>query len=144
MKYLLDTCLISELVKEKPNAGVVDWIEQQDEAKLFLSVLTIGELQKGIAKLPSGKKKSQLLDWLDDDLQTRFNGRILDIDYAIAALWGTIQGEARQRGRSMPVIDSLLAATALANQLAIVTCNGVDMIESGVELVNPWEDPLNR
>ena len=138
MKYLLDTCLISELVREKPDLGVLEWIEQQDEQALFLSVLTLGELQKGVSKLPDGRKKTQLLNWLDDDLQTRFTGRMLDIDATVATLWGKLQGEAERRGRRMPVIDSLLAATAHANKLAIVTRNGVDMAESGVEVINPW------
>lgn len=138
MKYLLDTCLISELVKDKPDVGVLEWIEQQDEQALFLSVLTLGELQKGVSKLPDGRKKTQLLNWLDDDLQTRFTGRMLDVDATVATLWGRLQGEAERRGRRMPVIDSLLAATAHANKLAIVTRNGVDMAESGVEVINPW------
>lgn len=138
MKYLLDTCLISELVKDKPDVGVLEWIEQQDEQALFLSVLTLGELQKGVSKLPDGRKKTQLLNWLDDDLQTRFTGRMLDVDATVATLWGRLQGKAERRGRRMPVIDSLLAATAHANKLAIVTRNGVDMAESGVEVINPW------
>lgn len=140
MKYLLDTCLISELVKEKPDLGVLEWIEQQDEQALFLSVLTLGELQKGVSKLPDGRKKTQLLHWLDDDLQTRFTGRMLDIDTSVATLWGKMQGEAEQRGRRMPVIDSLLAATAHANKLAVVTRNGADMAGSGVEIINPWKN----
>lgn len=138
MKYLLDTCLISELVKDKPDVGVLEWIEQQDEQALFLSVLTLGELQKGASKLPDGRKKTQLLHWLDDDLQTRFTGRMLDVDATVATLWGRLQGEAERSGRRMPVIDSLLAATAYANKLAIVTRNGLDMAESGVEVINPW------
>jgi hypothetical protein len=138
LKYLLDTCLISELVKDKPDVGVLEWIEQQDEQALFLSVLTLGELQKGVSKLPDGRKKTQLLNWLDDDLQTRFTGRMLDVDATVATLWGRLQGKAERRGRRMPVIDSLLAATAHANKLAIVTRNGVDMAESGVEVINPW------
>lgn len=140
MKYLLDTCLISELVKEKPDLGVLEWIEQQDEQALFLSVLTLGELQKGVSKLPDGRKKTQLLHWLDEDLQTRFTGRMLDIDTGVATLWGRMQGEAEQRGRRMPVIDSLLAATAQANKLAVVTRNGADMAGSGVEVINPWKN----
>ena len=140
MKYLLDTCLISELVKEKPDLGVLEWIEQQDEQALFLSVLTLGELQKGVSKLPDGRKKTQLLHWLDEALQTRFTGRMLDIDTGVATLWGRMQGEAEQRGRRMPVIDSLLAATAQANKLAVVTRNGADMAGSGVEVINPWKN----
>jgi predicted nucleic acid-binding protein len=140
LKYLLDTCLVSELVRERPDQGVLEWIEQQDEQALFLSVLTLGELHKGVAKLPDGRKKNQLRHWLDDDLQTRFSGRMLDIDASIATLWGRIQGEAEQRGSRMPVIDSLLAATAQANGLAVVTRNGTDMAGSGVEIINPWKN----
>jgi len=106
VKYLLDTCLISELVKKEPNPGVVNWLDEQDEQTLFLSVLNLGELQKGISKLPEGTKKDELQAWIGLDLVERFTGRILDIDLDTALCWGRIQGEAEQEGLKLPVMDS--------------------------------------
>lgn len=139
MKFLLDTCLISELVKREPNPGVVNWLDEQDEQTLFLSVLNLGELQKGISKLPEGTKKEELQSWIGLDLVERFIGRILDIDLETALCWGRIQGEAEQAGRNLPVMDSLIAATAAAHGLVVVTRNARDMERCGVRVCNPWE-----
>lgn len=139
MKYLLDTCLISELVKKEPNPGVVNWLDEQDEQTLFLSVLNLGELQKGISKLPEGRKKDELQAWIGLDLVERFAGRILDIDLDTALCWGRIQGEAERTGEKLPVMDSLIAATAAAHGLVVVTRNVRDMERCGVRVCNPWE-----
>ncbi len=139
MKFLLDTCLISELVKREPNPGVVNWLDGQDEQTLFLSVLNLGELQKGISKLPDGTKKDELQSWIGLDLVERFTGRILDIDLETALCWGRIQGEAEQTGLKLPVMDSLIAATAAAHGLVVVTRNVRDMERCGVRVCNPWE-----
>jgi len=139
VKYLLDTCLISELVKKEPNPGVVNWLDEQDEQTLFLSVLNLGELQKGISKLPDGTKKDELQAWIGLDLVERFTGRILDIDLETALCWGRIQGEAEQAGLKLPVMDSLIAATAAAHGLIVLTRNVRDMERCGVRVCNPWE-----
>ena len=139
MKYLLDTCLISELVKKEPNSAVVNWLDEQDEQTLFLSVLNLGELQKGISKLSDGARKDVLQSWVVLDLIERFTGRILDIDMETALCWGRIQGEAEQAGVKLPVMDSLIAATAAAHGLMIVTRNVRDMEKCGVKVCNPWE-----
>lgn len=139
MKYLLDTCLISELVKKEPNPGVVNWLDEQDEQTLFLSVLNLGELQKGISKLPEGRKKDELQAWIGLDLVERFAGRILDIDLDTALCCGRIQGEAERTGEKLPVMDSLIAATAAAHGLVVVTRNVRDMERCGVRVCNPWE-----
>lgn len=139
MKYLLDTCLISELVKKEPNPGVVNWLDEQDEQTLFLSVLNLGELQKGISKLTDGTKKDELQAWIGLDLVERFTGRILDIDLETALCWGRIQGEAERTGEKLPVMDSLIAATATAHGLVVVTRNVRDMERCGVRVCNPWE-----
>ena len=139
MKYLLDTCLISELVKKEPNSAVVNWLDEQDEQTLFLSVLNLGELQKGISKLPDGTKKDELQAWVVLDLVERFTGRILDIDLETALCWGSLQGEAEQAGEKLPVMDSLIAATAAAHGLIVVTRNVRDMERCGVRVCNPWE-----
>ena len=139
MKYLLDTCLVSELVKKEPNPAVVNWLDEQDEQKLFLSVLNLGELQKGISKLPDGTKKEELQAWVALDLVERFTGRILEIDLETALCWGRLQGEAEQAGEKLPVMDSLIAATAAANGLVVVTRNVRDIERCGVRVCNPWE-----
>jgi len=139
VKYLLDTCLVSELVKKKPNPAVVSWLDEQDEQKLFLSVLNLGELQKGISKLPNGTKKEELQAWVALDLVERFTGRILEIDLETALCWGRLQGDVEQTGEKLPVMDSLIAATAAAHGLVVVTRNVRDIERCGVRVCNPWE-----
>lgn len=140
MSYLLDTCAVSELIKKQPDRWVCSWIGGQSEEGLHLSVLTLGEVQKGISKLPDGTRRHELQQWLDLDLRQRFAGRILDVTPAVARHWGTCQGMAERAGRRMPVIDGLIAATALAHDLAVVTRNGEDMAVSGVRIVDPWTE----
>lgn len=139
MKYLLDTCIISEVTKKKPDEKVVNWLLSIDEQSLFLSVLTIGELQKGITKLTDPSKKQKLETWLNTDLQQRFAGRIININTEIIMLWGTILGRLELLGTKLPVVDSLLAATALCNDLILVTRNVKDIKQSDCNYLNPWE-----
>jgi len=140
VSFLLDTSVISELVKKNPRRQVVDWIDGQEESTLFLSALTVGELEKGIAKLPASARKRKLLSWVRRDLAERFGGRLLPIDVRVAARWGAITGESEKRGRPLPVIDSLIAATALVHDLQIVTRNIRDFERCGVACVNLWVD----
>ncbi len=139
MKYLLDTCLISELVKKAPNSAVISWLDEQDEQSLFLSVLTIGELQKGISKLPDGARKDELQAWVEHDLALRFTGRIIDIDLEAVLIWGRLQGEVEQKGVTLPVMDSLIAATAKVHGLVVVTRNVKDIERCQVRVCNPWD-----
>lgn len=138
MNYLLDTCVLSELIRKKPDQQAVRWISAIDELRLFISVLTIGELHKGIEKLPSGKKREKLLQWVNEDLRERFSGRIIDFDLQSATAWGKMQAKAEAAGRALPVIDGMIAATALAHHLAVATRNISDMEASGAVLINPW------
>lgn len=138
MKYLLDTCVISELVRPKPATSVANWIREQQEYLLYFSVLTLGELRKGIDRLPEGRKRVRLENWLNRDLRLRFVGRWLPIDEEIAERWGLVNARAIAQGRAMPVIDSLIAATALVHGMTVVTRNTDDMQPSGVLLLNPW------
>ena len=138
MTFLLDTCVISELVKQRPNENVVRWIDSVDEWRLYLSVLTLGELEKGITKLQASQRKNDLREWLEHDLTARFEGRILPVDFAVAAAWGTLQGEAERSGKKLPVIDSLLAATAEIHQLTIATRNVADFERCSIAIFNPW------
>ncbi len=140
MKFLLDTCVISELSKKRPAACVVKWISSVDENNLFISALTIGEIYKGIEKLPSSTKKSILYSWLAHDLEERFSNRILAFDTAVAATWGKIQAQSELVGKSLPIIDGQIAATGIYHNLVIVTRNVSDMEASKGNLYNPWED----
>ena len=140
MNYLLDTCLISELAKSKPDEKVVDWVLRENEAGFYVSVLTFGELHKGVEKLPESKKKEELRIWIDAELKNRFQNRIIGIDMRVSILWGKIQCLAEKKGKPMPAIDSLIAATGLAHDLTVVTRNIADMEQSGVKMLNPWLD----
>ncbi len=138
MSYLIDTCCISELVKKKPNQTVVKWFADQDELSMFLSVITFGELRKGIEKLPDSKKKKELNRWVKEDLKHRFKNRILNINLEDANKWGEILATAEKNGRPLPAIDSFIAATALVHDFSVVTRNTKDMEGSEVEVINPW------
>jgi predicted nucleic acid-binding protein len=136
--YLLDTNCISELVRPKPDPRVVKWLEAIDEATVYLSVLTLGEIRKGVAFLAQGKKRAALESWLETDLPARFEGRILPIDAAIADRWGSIAARSDESGRALPVIDGLLAATALQHNLTIVSRNVNDFRLPSLRILNPW------
>ncbi len=138
MRYLIDTCVISELIKKRPDRRVVEWVRDRSDTSLFLSVITIGEIEKGIGKLPEGRKKQRLRKWVEEDLSRWFTGRILEIDRPVAVRWGTISGQAEKSGRPIPVLDGLLAATALEAGLALATRNLGHLEETGVPLVDPW------
>jgi len=138
MSYLLDTCLLSELRKPDPDANVVTWVNSIDEARLFISAVTLGEIQKGIAKLEDSKRKRAFQVWLEQDLIERFKGRVLAVDSDIALEWGSLQGEFARLGRPLPVIDSLIAATAIRHNLTLATRNTVDFERLPVKLLNPW------
>ena len=138
MNYLLDTCLISELAKPKPDKKVVDWVLSENETSFYVSVLTFGELHKGVENLPESRKKEELQIWIEDELKNRFQNRIIGIDMRVSILWGKIQCFAEKKGKPMPAIDSLIAATGMAYDLTVVTRNITDMEQSGVKLFNPW------
>ena len=137
--FLLDTNVISELVKPRPAALVSAWIESVDESLLHLSVLTLGEIRRGIATLSQSRRRATLEAWLDKDLRARFAGRILDIDQEVADRWGLLTAAARNSGIVLPVIDGLLAATALEHNLTLVTRDTGQIPSIGVAVFNPWE-----
>ena len=139
MKYLLDTCVISELVKIRPNKKVVDWITQNNEGNFYVSSLTFGEIHKGIEKLPKSIRKNTLHQWVEHDLKERFRNRILSVDLNVAMVWGKIQAKTELDGKPMPAIDGLIAATGMAHDLTVATRNIADMKQSGVTLLNPWK-----
>lgn len=138
MSYLLDTCVISELISRAPNPAVVGWLDAQDEHQLFLSVITLGEIQRGIGRLPASRRRDELDGWLHRDLLTRFAGRLAAIDAEVMLAWGTLVAALEAQGRTLPAMDSLIAATALHNDLSLVTRNERDFDGTGVAVVNPW------
>jgi predicted nucleic acid-binding protein len=138
MKYLLDTCVISEIIKPKADQNVISWIRNQDEESLYLSVLTFGEIEKGIEKSPDEARRRKLQLWVEEDLKKRFEGRIVPINIGIAVKWGAIQGKAELLGKPMPAIDGLIAVSGLVHNCIVVTRNISDMEQSTVELLNPW------
>jgi predicted nucleic acid-binding protein len=138
MNYLLDASAVSEAVKLAPDSAVVGWLARADEETLFLSVLTIGELGKGIAKLADGKRRARLQTWVQRDLVARFGARLLPVDSQVAARWGALVGESERNGVRLPVMDSLIAATCLVHGLTAVTRNRADFERCGVECVSPW------
>jgi toxin FitB len=139
--FLLDTNCISEIVRIQPEPRVVKWMKEADEQSLYLCVLTLGEIRKGIAPLPAGKRRSQLENWLDVDLRQRFAGRILPIDEAVAERWGVLVSDMKRNGTPVPTIDAIIAATALHHNLTVVSRNVGDFRYAQVTVFNPWETP---
>jgi predicted nucleic acid-binding protein len=136
--FLLDTNIISELIKARPEPKVAAWLESTDESLVHLSVLTLGEIRKGIAALPRTSRRGALERWLETSLRRRFAGRILPVDEAIADRWGRIAGASSLKGKPLPVIDGLLAATALHHDLILATRNSDHAAATGASVFNPW------
>ena len=129
--FLLDTNCVSELVRVKPEPRVLEWMEAAEETLLHLSVLTLGDLRNGLAVLPQGRRRTRLEAWLEVDLRSRFSGRILPVDAAVADRWGLLAARARRSGATLPIVDGLLAATALHHNLTMVSRNVSDFAEIG-------------
>lgn len=140
MNFLLDTCILSEFTRHQPSESVIHWMDQIKEERLFLSVISIGEIQHGIGKLPESLRKTKLSGWLNNDLLQRFNQRILPLDTQTLLVWGSLVARLEKAGNPVPVIDSLLAATALQYSLIMVTRNVSDFLPSGIQVINPWEN----
>lgn len=137
MSYLIDTNVLSELRRREPNQGVIEWFVQRPATTLYLSVLTLGEIRKGIASLANDDRQLKLLDWLEVELPQFFSGRILSVDAYVADRWGQLNA---QMGRPIPAIDSLIAATALTHGLRLVTLNVQDFNYPELDVINPWRD----
>jgi len=140
MSYLLDTCSISEMVAVKPNQNVLDWFEHQSEETLYLSVVTSGEIQKGIYQLPSGKRRLQLELWFFDELLPTFHGRILSIDERLITTWAKMLAGLKSKALIRPSLDSMIEATALQHNLILVTRNEKNFRDSDVSVFNPWDE----
>ncbi len=138
MRYLLDTCVISEWRAKRPDPKVVGWIDSVDPDSVYLSVLTLGEIQKGIEKVRDPGRKESLESWLRDELLVRFQDHVVVLDTSILLRWGILAGRLEALGTPMPAMDSLLAATALDGNFVFVTRNEHDFRNSGVQMLNPW------
>lgn len=136
MSYLIDTNVLSELRRKQPDPKVVAWLQVRPPPSMFLSVLTLGEIRKGIERIEDATRRQTLLDWLEIELPHYFVGRLLGIDAQTADRWGRLMVSA---GRPLPAIDGLLAATALQHDLTLVTRNTKDFTGLGLELINPWD-----
>jgi predicted nucleic acid-binding protein len=136
--FLLDTNVPSEMTRPLPQPSVTQWLEDSDDNQLYLSVVSLGEISKGIASLPEGKRRSQLQKWLAESLRPWFQGRILSVNEPIAERWGLIAAQSKLNGRPLRVEDGIIAATALEHGLTLVTRNVKDFEGLGVVIVDPW------
>jgi len=135
VSYLLDTNVLSELVRPRPDPRVLRWFRDVPDESLHVSVLTLGEIRSGVERLAPGAKRERLRVWLEVDLPGWFESRLLPVDGGVADRWGRLVAEVR---RSIPAIDGLLAATALRHELRLVTRNVADFAIPGLEVVDPW------
>lgn len=137
MSFLVDTCAISELVRPRPEPAVVRWFDDIPASALHVSVLTLGEIRRGVEGLADGRRRARLAAWLESELPAWFEGRVLAVDGGVADEWGRLTARA---GRPLPAVDSLIAATALHHRLALVTRNTADFAAvADLDIVNPWE-----
>lgn len=138
MNLLLDTNVLSQVQRPAPDPKVLGWLHAADEDRLFISVASIAELRRGVARMDDGRRREALADWLANDLPARFAERVLPIDHAVAERWGDLMAQSRRSGVALSVMDGFFAATALAHDLTLVTRNVRDFESFGVPLFNPW------
>jgi len=138
MSYLVDTCVLSELTHPRPAATVVAWLKEANPDSLYVSSLTLGEIEKGVERLPAGAKKARLRRWAEE-LCTEWRDRIVAVDEVVAIEWGRLLARAEIRGQPLPVVDALIAATAIVRGLSVVTRNESDMARTGAAIFDPWQ-----
>ncbi|EJT01799.1 type II toxin-antitoxin system VapC family toxin [Rhizobium sp. CCGE 510] len=138
MRLLLDTNLLSEVTKPKPDARVLQWLDRLDEDRSFISIISVAEIRRGVALMDEGRKRDALAEWLARDLTQRFEHRIIPVDEPVALAWGDLMGHAKRSGRGLSSMDGLIAATAVAHDLTLATRNTKDFGGLGIELIDPW------
>jgi hypothetical protein len=138
VNFLLDTNLVSEWVKPRPNPGVVEWLSGVDEDRAFISVVTLAELRYGIERMPASARRKNLDRWLEQELPLRFEGRILTVNSLVADTWGKVVARSESVGRPLGAVDAFIAATANVYQLQLVTRNVSDFRAVVKTIVNPW------
>lgn len=139
MKYMLDTCVLSEFTRRQPEQRVIDWINSNSEEDLFISVITIGEVQRGIERLSDSKRKTELIQWMTQGLLRRFDGRIVSIDAETMIIRGSLTTRMESQGKPIGVMDSLIIASAMQYKMIVATRNINDFYPSGVRVINPWD-----
>ena len=139
--FLIDTNVMSEVTRPRPDVNVINWLAATDEERTYLSVATIAEISSGIDGMPVGTKRKRLDDWLHDELIPRFDNRILIADEALAIVWGRTVRRSRQGGHQIEVMDALIGATAELHNLTIITRNVVHFSALSLPLFNPWVAP---
>jgi tRNA(fMet)-specific endonuclease VapC len=139
MNYVLDTNVISELIAKQPNPRVIEWLDSLDPTTLYLTVITLGEIRKGIEKLPPSKRRDDVKEWLEADLLLRFQGKILEITTEVMLVWGELTGRLENEGKPLAAIDSLIAAIVLAGNYSLITRNDSDFQHTGITIINPWK-----
>ena len=140
MSFLLDTNVVSEWVKARPDSRVVRWLAQVDEDRVFISVITFGEIRHGIDRLSPGRRRSRLDDWLRHELPLRFEGRVLPIEFDVSDAWGAIVARRERKGQPIGSVDALIAATAQVHTLTVVTRNVADFRFAVESVYDPWSD----
>jgi predicted nucleic acid-binding protein len=138
VNFLLDTNVVSEWVRPRPDAGVMTWLAEADEDRVFISIVTLAELRHGIERLPSGARRDRLDAWLTSQVPDRFETRVLSVDADIANAWGRIMARGQAAGRPVGTMDAFIAATAEQHGLTLVTRNVTDFDILGIQLINPW------
>ena len=140
MKYLVDTCVLSELAKRKPNANVVKWLKSHSKGNLFfVSVVTLGEIKEGIDTLPDeDPRKEKLRTWFEEQILEAYEESIVDFDRQVALKWGEIKGMTNRMGRTRSDLDAQIAATAVVHGMTVLTRNVSDMEYTGAEVENPF------
>jgi predicted nucleic acid-binding protein len=138
VRLLLDTNVLSEVTKPRPDARVLRWLDGLDEDRTFISVVSIAEIRRGIALMDSGRKRDALAEWLARDLPQRFEGRVIPVGDAVALAWGDMMGLAKRSGGGLSSMDGLIAATAIAHDLTLATRNSKDFEGFGIVLLDPW------
>jgi len=138
VRLLLDTNVLSEVTKPRPEIRVLEWLDELDEDRAFISVVSIAEIRRGIVQMDYGRKRDALAEWLARDLPQRFDSRVIPVNEAVAIAWGDLMGLAKRTGRGLSSMDGLIAATAIAHDLTLATRNTTDFEGLGVEIVDPW------
>jgi predicted nucleic acid-binding protein len=139
VRFLLDTMVVLEPAKPKPDGGVLAWLEAQDPWDLAVSVLTLGEIQRGVERMAAGRRKAELAKWLATELPAHFGDGVLPVDAAVALAWGALTASSERLGRPLHVVNGLLLATARVHDLTLVTRNTSDTAERGIPVLDPWE-----
>lgn len=139
MRLLLDTNVLSEVTKPRPDGRVLEWLDGLDEDRCFMSVVSIAEIRRGVALMDGGRKRDALAEWLAVDLPQRFEQRVIFVDEPVALAWGDLMALSKRNGRGLASMDGLIGATAMARNLTLATRNTKDFDGFGIEIVDPWK-----